>query len=304
MKNNYMTYKSNKTHFLLLQLILLFGSLSLLNAQVYVPFSQRTSSYTPTQTIYNVKGDFTMIGNTNLTLQDYGNNTNNNSNTMVYVDVDGNSLIGLGGSPTFNSSSANLTFSTENGAIPSCSRIVFAGLYWTGRASQSSSGTSNTFNVTRTINGTSYTKQFDKRKVMLKGPGATSYTMMTATANNIYYPTNTSDYIYSGYTEITDYVRQNGLGTYTVADIALRNGNGGGTGYSGGWGIVVVYENSKMNYRDITIFDGHAYINGSSTPNNLPVSGLNTVQTGNVGINCTITNTDITSTNVNVCTYV
>ncbi|MFN5774351.1 hypothetical protein, partial [Flavobacterium sp.] len=283
MKNNYMTYKSNKTHFLLLQLILLFGSLSMLNAQVYVPFSQRTSSYTPTQTVYNVKGDFTMIGNTNLTLQNYGNTTNNNINSMVYVDVDGNSPIGLGGSPTFNSSSANLTFSTENGAIPSCSRIVFAGLYWTGRASQSTAGTSNAFNVTRTINGTSYTKQFDKRRVMLRGPSASTYTMMTATTNNIYYPTNTSDYIYSGYTEITDYVRQNGLGTYTVADIALRDGNGGGTGYSGGWGIVVVYENSKMKYRDITVFDGHAYMNGSSTTN-LPVSGFNTVQNGNVGI--------------------
>ncbi|MCZ8368031.1 gliding motility-associated C-terminal domain-containing protein [Flavobacterium sp.] len=283
MKNNYMTFKSNKTHFLLLQLILLFGSLSLLHAQVYVPFSQRTSSFTPTQTVYNVKGDFTMIGNTNLTLQNYGNNTNNNNNTMVYVDVDGNSPIGLGGSPTFNSSSANLTFSTENGAIPSCSKIVFAGLYWTGRASQSTAGTSNTFNVIRTINGTSYTKQFDKRRVMLRGPSASTYTMMTATNNNIYYPTNTSDYIYSGYTEITDYVRQNGLGTYTVADIALRDGNGGGTGYSGGWGIVVVYENSKMKYRDITIFDGHAYMNGLSTTN-LPVSGFNTVQNGNVGV--------------------
>ena len=79
-----------------------------LNAQVYVPFTQRTSSYTPTKTVYNVKGDFTMIGNTNLTLQNYGATTNNNNNTMVYVDVDGNSITGLGGSPTFNSSSADL----------------------------------------------------------------------------------------------------------------------------------------------------------------------------------------------------
>ncbi len=277
-----MTHKSNKTKFLLLQLLFLFGMIGSLNAQVYVPFTQRTSSYTPTKTVYNVKGDFTMIGNTNLTLQNYGATTNNNNNTMVYVDVDGNSITGLGGSPTFNSSSADLTLSTENGAIPSCSRIVFAGLYWTGRANQSGTA-SNTFSVTKTIGGTSYTKTFDKRKALLKGPGATAYTTLQASSTNIYYPTSNGDYIYSGYAEITDYVRQYGLGSYTVADLALRDGNGGGTGYSGGWGIIVVYENSKMKYRDVTIFDGHAYMNGSSTTN-LPVSGFNTVQTGNVGI--------------------
>ncbi|RXR20241.1 hypothetical protein, partial [Flavobacterium stagni] len=277
-----MTHKSNKTKFLLLQLLFLFGMIGSLNAQVYVPFTQRTSSYTPTKTVYNVKGDFTMIGNTNLTLQNYGATTLNNNNTMVYVDVDGNSITGLGGSPTFNSSSADLTLSTENGAIPSCSRIVFAGLYWTGRANQSGTA-SNTFSVTKTIGGTSYTKTFDKRKALLKGPGATAYTTLQASSTNIYYPTSNGDYIYSGFAEITDYVRQYGLGSYTVADLALRDGNGGGTGYSGGWGIVVVYENSKMKYRDVTIFDGHAYMNGSSTTN-LPVSGFNTVQTGNVGI--------------------
>ncbi|MBY0486587.1 MAG: hypothetical protein K2P85_05280, partial [Flavobacteriaceae bacterium] len=285
MKNNYSSLKCNKKAFLFLQMVFLLGMVFSVNAQVMVPFTQRTSQYTPTKKIYNIKGDFTMLGNTNLTLQNYGATTNNNSNTMVYVDVDGNSIAGLNGSPTFNSSAATLNLSTENGAVPSCSRIVYAGLYWTGRADQSGTA-SNTFSVTKTINGTSYTKNFDKKKIMFKGPSASAYTQFTATSTDIYYPTtSTADYIYSSYAEVTDYVRQNGIGQYLAADIALRDGNGGGTGYSGGWGLIVVYENSKMKYRDVTIFDGHAYIVASNTsPFDLPVSGFNTVQTGTVGV--------------------
>jgi hypothetical protein len=42
-----------------------------------VNFLQRTSAATPTKKIYNVKGDFTMLGNTNLTLATYGDNIDN-----------------------------------------------------------------------------------------------------------------------------------------------------------------------------------------------------------------------------------
>jgi hypothetical protein len=91
--------------------------------------------------------------------------------------------------------------------------------------------------------------------------------------------------MYSAFAEITDYVKTNGLGQYTVADIALVEGNGGGTGYYGGWGIIVVYENSKMKWRDITVFDGHAYVQGSTTVSHeIPISGFNAVQTGQVNI--------------------
>ena len=87
---------------------LFYGNIS---AQVIVPFTQRTSEYSPSKTIYNIRGDYTIIGNTNLTLSSYGDNKNNSNNFMVYVDVDGNSN-------TLNSSSATLNFSTENSANP------------------------------------------------------------------------------------------------------------------------------------------------------------------------------------------
>ncbi len=310
-----------------------------------------------------------MIGNTNLTLVNYGDEIPNSNNDMKYVDVDGDAS-------TWNSSSSNLSLSTENGAIPSCSNIIYAGLYWTGRASNGASSP-NVFTVTRNVNGTqavnnnqtvghqdnitytqydmnvtrqgssnnyyvryefagngstyqfeflntapyiryrvgtggawtnatnqvvanvgntrtvtfdpitiysqvggvtltvnklerdsrtnrstgqyessslAYTnvtglaqvtttesKTFNKRTVSIKGPTASGYSLVTANTNDIYYPTNSDGFMYSAYAEITDYVRTNGLGDYTVADIAVVEGDGGATGYYGGWSIVVVY---------------------------------------------------------------
>ena len=72
-------------------------------AQVRKAFTQRTSTYTPTKKIYNVQGDFTMLGNTNLTPQNYSATTNNNGQVMQYVDVDNDAS-------TWNSSSATLAF--------------------------------------------------------------------------------------------------------------------------------------------------------------------------------------------------
>jgi len=402
MKNIYFKTISFKLQLLVL-LALSLGNVSTSTAQVKVNFTQRTSQYTPTKKIYNVKGDFTMFGNTNLTPQNYGNTQNNNGQFMQYVDTDNDPT-------TLNSSSATLALSTENGAVPSCSNIVYAGLYWTGKSSSSNdaftvnklvttgsgtqtinnnltlvhdqnidvtnyafdvnrggsnnsnrypiyrftgNGNDYTFNytnstgsnrVTLSINGASainipvtvstsgsvatatlttpYTitdgtaiikinklvrstsvslsldntrttssalvnvsgtvpnfvttsKTLDKRVISLKGPASSSYTQFIAAANDIYYPTSSDDAIYTAYKEITDYVRTNGIGQYFAADMALLEGTSDGTGYSGGWGIIVVYENSKMKYRDVTIFDGYAYVSsGTSNGFDLPVSGF------------------------------
>ena len=382
------------------------------NAQVLIPFTQRTSQYSPTKEIYHIKGDFQMIGNSNLTLQNYSQTTNNSNNSMVYVDVDNDPS-------TINSSSAVLNIPVENGSIPSCSNIIYAGLYWTGRAHDepspntfdveqttytlqpinnnqtvanneiitytnyklaiSRSGGNNNRTITYTFapssgnpgntivftyahnngnptltvsinngspttvstssitdsnaylsnpyeiysetggitlsvdrfyrNGsnsdvnfaTAYTnvsgtglspqitiKSLDKSTVLIKHANASSYTTISANdasfTQNIYFPTTTDGYMYSAYAEITDYVQEHGIGEYFVADIALREGNGGSTGYYGGWGLVVVYENSKMNWRDITIFDGHAYVASGAGYGEVPVSGFNTVQSGNVNM--------------------
>jgi hypothetical protein len=240
----------------ILFLVTLFGFGDVI-AQVQVPFTQRTSQYTPTKKIYNIKGDFTMIGNTNLTLVNYGNDILNSNNDMKLVDTDGVAS-------TTNSSSATLTFSNENGAVPSCTNIIYAGLYWTGRTS-------------------SAVTDATKRNIKVKAPGQSTYQSYTGTASNIRYPGD--DNMYAGYIEVTDQVRQYGLGEYWVADMALTVGNGGSTGYYGGWSIIVIYENYKMKWRDVTLFDGYAYVQGSTVTNfELPVSGFNTVQVGPVNM--------------------
>src|SRR5699024_1220559 len=90
--------------------------------------------------------------------------------------------------------------------------------------------------------------------------------------------------MYSAYAEVTNYVKTHGTGDYYVADIALREGNGGNTGYYGGWTLVVVYENSDMNWRDITVFDGHAYMVGGTASEELKVPGVNAVESGDVHV--------------------
>src|SRR5690606_39221552 len=128
------------------------------------------------------------------------------------------------------------------------------------------------------------TKNFDKRKVSIKGPLAANYTELEA--EGIQFPSGGQyDNMFAAYAEVTEYVQENGIGNYFVADIALTEGNGGSTGYYGGWGMVIIYENSKMKWRDITVFDGYAYVEGNTTISHLlDIDGFNATQNGAVNL--------------------
>ena len=363
-----------------------------------VNFSQRTSAATPAQTIYNIKGDFTMLGNTNLTLQNYATGTDNESNVMKYVDIDGDSN-------TLNSSKATLELSNsgENSAVQNCSTVLFAGLYWTGKSNDANetftlsntnayhNSTLNNTNYVMTITrggpssnnyypiytftgnghiyefsfnnttstpstttvtlkldgvaqaaitityasgkatfttpfvsnvsfGTSFTinsltrntsknqteaqyqvdsyatyatsKSLDKTVISIKGPGASAYTAITAKPNgaisDIRFPGALNSGIFIGYQEITDYVKTHGPGAYTVADIALIEGTNSNPGLSGGWIMVVIYQNPIMKSRAVTLFDGYAYVNGQFAGGgeygNISISGFTTVGSGAVNM--------------------
>lgn len=360
------------------------GSLS---AQTASPFTQRTSVYSPDQTIYHIQGDYTIIGNTNVTLRNYCDLCNNGHNSEKYVIVDTPN--------TTNSSTAELTFSEEYGANPSCSNIVFAGLYWCGRSSDNvrlsttntyynNSSLAGTYNMTITTTGsgqdnvTTYTltptgggntvvykfsgartnrgqnncalsvsiggsefvtkaatfntsngtatatltsplKWIDangtahflttlykttrnnsdinndfyvsggtgtsKFTVRMKHESEENYTTVTThTETDIYYPDDDYEDIYASYAEVTDYVRAHGMGKYTVADICTYERINDGTGTFGCWALVVVYENSRMKWRDITIFDGYTMVQRGHTPVDLSISGFKTVQVGHVNM--------------------
>lgn len=279
---NYLTLTRLASYWLIILALFLATQIKAQQAPTapQVNFTQRTAAATPTKTIYNIKGDFTLLGNTNLTLSTYGVNTDNESNSMTYVDIDGDSN-------TLNSSTATLELSNggENSATQNCSTVLFAGLYWTGKSDDAH----ETFSVTKGL----VTKNYDKKVVSLKGPGASGYTTITTTSA-IRFPGTSNSGIYIGYQEITDYVKAHGAGAYTVADIALIEGTNSNPGLSGGWGIVVIYENPVMKSRAVTLFDGYAYVNGqlaAASPytakgeyGNIDISGFTTVGLGPVNM--------------------
>ena len=383
-----------RTYFFLTFLFISFLGVSQTLTSPQVPFVQRTSTATPSQTIYNVKGDFTLLGNTNLSLVNYATGTDNEGNIMKYVDIDNDPN-------TLNSSMATLELSNsgENSANQNCSTVLFAGLYWTGKSDDTnetfsisnitathnftiphtnyvltislggsssnnyfpiytftgnghsyafsftnaalsgnstvtltldgvaqpainvsySSGTATfttpytsdvAFGTAFTINSltrntsknyslaqyqsTSYanvayspSKSYNKMEVSLKGPGASTYTSITTTSA-IRFPGAANSGIFIGYQEITAYVKAHGAGAYTVADIALKEGTNSNPGLSGGWGMVVIYENPVMKSRAVTLFDGYAYVNGQLSGGgeygNIPISGFTTVGAGQVNM--------------------
>lgn len=388
---NFMIFKEYLIFLILFAFILLVGLNGSLLAQTdnRVPFKYRVGNPAPEGNLFRIRGDFALIGNTNLTLTEYLDTTNNSLFPMKFVDIDSDST-------TFNSSFATLQFSQENGTVPSGTSILYAGLYWSGRAEMEKG---MTFDLTKgemqgipqvidnaiqrllsyeQVNYTSYsleitvdfdqksniypifslrndselekiifrftntgddrvqyhidegewqsvtnlkiatlngiatatfdpilftdkeisftvdklarsvhtletdflwennslqvitsgthipilprTVNFDKRKVKLKEPGATSYTEITASGNSILFPHEELKKMYVGYADVTEYVKTSGMGEYTVANMALAEGRGDQTGYYGHWGLVVVYKNEKMHWRDITVFDGYSFV--------------------------------------------
>lgn len=400
------TFKLFKNKILLsfCTIVCLLGlTLGTVQAQVIKPFTPRSPESSPGTTIHKLKGDMAIIGNSNMEAQ--SGNSNGNVQ-MKYIDIDSDS-------GTVNSSSATLEFSNENGADPNDANIVYAGLYWTGRAhdegispsvfsvdgssidryhgnsfngyslsivqvednSSHTSGSnrrkatytftpdgngdavvftfyswSTTFAIVFTTwhskvlvkvgngpeqeldeelsnestndyistltvpfeintgnqslyikslrkNRTSNTindnfcasimngKMLSKREIKFKHESANSYEIVTANENDIYFPSNMHGNMYSAYADVTNYVQSHGLGEYFGADIALLEGDGGGTGFYGGWSLVVIYSNPVMKSRNITLFDGHAYVVGSqTTSHDLYISGFETVPVGDVNV--------------------
>lgn len=271
-----MVYKNFSITIRIFTLFILLLSFNYLMAQEQnkVGFSLRTSSNSPGGApaggIYNLRGDFLMIGNSNLydrRLWESGTTEDNNSSNsnMRFHKISGDPASIL------NSSSAVLTHPL--GFNQNCSKIIYAGLYWSGRGDNGS--------------GLTLSNNLVKNKVKLKLPGQTSYTELTA--NGIHFGASEVDGIYSAYADITQQVKNlgNAWGTFSVADVATTIGDGGSVGYYGGWGLVVIFENPEMKWRDITMFDGYSYIaqSGSGTTyGQLSVSGFRAAQSGDVNV--------------------
>ncbi|WP_165253200.1 SdrD B-like domain-containing protein [Paludisphaera soli] len=148
-----------------------------------------------------------------------------------------------GVSATFNSSRATL-------ALPAGGSVLFAGLYW-GANSTSASRTT----------------------AQIRGPGASSYTALTGISLGADSSGN-----YQAFANVTSLVQAAGVGTYTVANVQANTG----ADRHAGWALVVVYGDPSAPPRNLTVFDGLAVVNTSSTSATISISGFTAPPTGSV----------------------
>lgn len=207
-----------------------------------------------------LKGDLTFIAN-NIVNRDNssndpedpynatGSNSSYNDNlNMQYIDVDGDSS-------TFSSSSATLSVPD-----PDCSQIRYAGLYWS--AVYTNSDRSGLDEVKFRVPGGSYV-DLTADEILFDGYNDTDF--------GYYAP-------YACYKDVTSIVA--GLaspsGDYFVGNVRASSGSSITGGVSGGWTMVVVYENPTLPGKFITTFDGYAGIKSGESAD-IPFSGFTTL---------------------------
>ncbi|MFD2037434.1 gliding motility-associated C-terminal domain-containing protein [Belliella marina] len=250
---------------------LFFLGIESLEAQVRVPFQPRSPDADPTKKNYRINGDFLIIGNTNLTLEDYDDNKMND-NRMVYT-----SAFAGGTGLHLNSSAAELRFPQINGVNHDCTEILYAGLYWTGR-----SGPDRMVQITDV--GAFRTK--DKQQITFQGPRPGQIANLITDPTSIRFPvgmdTQNDVGIFVGYLDVTDFVKFNREGSYVGIDVALLQGT---NYYFGGWSLVVVYENPQLPLKDITVFDGYAFVRGNFPEEFvIPIDDIKTQEKGDVRV--------------------
>jgi len=243
--------------------------------QVPVPFSPRLNS-----SYINIKGDYTFLANSILNRVDashtandpYDGTANNNNFHRDYIDIDGDPT-------TFSSSSSTLD-------VPFCSRIYWAGLYWSANYEQEVMN--NTIIPTLPAEDPA---RLDFTAIKFRVPGG-SYVDLVA--DNLADPAGEEDSIifddvtfkdspYVCFKNVTNLLQAlpDPNGEYFVANV--RATRGVSVGGAGGWTLVVIYENPTLPGKYISVFDGYAGVsNTGSATANIAVSGFNTIPSGPV----------------------
>ncbi|WP_271730116.1 hypothetical protein, partial [Aquimarina algiphila] len=202
------------------------------------------------------------LGGTTFTPNDnYNGTTFNNQRTFGYIDIDGDGS-------TFSSSSADLDLTSG------CERIAYAGLYWAA-----------SYFVDRTPSGNNvqYTglpfpdNRPEFRSIKIRHQSQAGYTTITPAQTQVIYdgyrntagnPSDAAviDIPYVCYADVTSFVQGlgagNANGTYTIADMRASTGFAGfnSNGISGGWVLVVAYEDPTLSAKFISTRQGYLVI--------------------------------------------
>lgn len=184
---------------------------------------------------------------------------NNNDYIMIDLDVDGNSGFG---SVTHNSSSADLL-------LPTNAEVEWAGLYWGGRLA----------GPVATGGHVGDPSKINTMKLML--PGDTSYRDIAAStaARDQFGPglDNDSFQAYQRFADVTSLVQAAGNGTYWGGNVetSTRLCNAAATcpgtqndshGTWAGWALVIIYKDTSLPPRNITVFDGFVFQDALTHP--------------------------------------
>jgi uncharacterized repeat protein (TIGR01451 family) len=206
----------------------------------------------------NAAGDITIVGNTLLTCSPTGTNgaqcaaAQTSGATTVSPTNNSFTMVNVdvdADATTFNSSTAGLN-------MPVGSSVLFAGLYWTGTGTAANRNT-----------------------VLFKTPGAAAYQSLTATALD---DSGVAIIYYQGFVNVTTQVAAAGNGVYTVANVQTTVNN---INFVAGWSLVVVYSNSTLPTRNLSVYDGYVRVSGASQVD-INVSGFITPPFG--AVNTTI----------------
>ncbi|TQO38932.1 gliding motility-associated-like protein [Arenibacter algicola] len=167
---------------------------------------------------------------------------------MQYIDIDGDAS-------TFSSSSAILTVPN-----PDCAIVRYAGLYWS--AVFSASNRTGFDQLKFKIPGGTY-QDLTADEILFDGAGDADF--------GYYSP-------YACYKDVTSIVAgmADPNGEYFAANIRASSGSSISGGVSGGWKMVVVYEDPNLPGKYITTFDGYAGIKSGETVD-IPVNGFTTL---------------------------
>ncbi|MCR9226363.1 MAG: T9SS type B sorting domain-containing protein [Flavobacteriaceae bacterium] len=240
--------------------LLRWGTITCMLLCVHMGFTQVKNDF-DVRYENRLKGDLTFIANNIVNRDSYysdpedaynstgsGSSYNDDLN-MQYIDIDGDPS-------TFSSSSATLSVPD-----PNCSRIRYAGLYWS--AVYRDNNRSSDFNEVKfRVPGGSYL-DLTADEILFDGDGDSDF--------GGYAP-------YACYKDVTDIVSALGNpdGEYFVGNVRASSGDDVTGGVSGGWTMVVVYENPTLPGKYITTFDGYAGIKSGESVD-IPFSGFTTL---------------------------
>ncbi len=252
------------------------------NVVAQVPFKQVPNSE------MTIKGELKTIGNSIVGLnQDidgavfvpndsYNGAGSNNHKTFGYIDVDNDNT-------TFSSSSADLLLNSN------CGKIAYAGLYWA--ASYFVDRNPEDLDLIQYNDLPVIDNRPNFRTLKFKPPGS-DYIVIPESSTEVIYdgyrntPTNLNDVPaidipYACYTDVTSILQglENPNGTYTIADMRASTGFSGynSNGISGGWVLVVAYEDPTLSAKHISTSNGFLTVAPGDAKKEFIYEGFQTV---------------------------